>query len=194
MYPNLSQRSRLFMGPKRPTVKRPAIPLKILPITPLSVNEMTLLASAARLDSALRRLDDDFDGVNKESFVQSILTELVTFMESLPSSESNNCAQDGVNRILNRYPQGPTSPRIHPIVEHVAEVWESAELTGVLFKLRALSLEEVATRCAKSTAKNPSWPNELHAPDLRPYLLTRVGAEDMWWLPMPPVVEDEGVQ
>ena len=185
------------MAPKRPAVKLPAALL----ITPLTGDEMTLLASAVRLDSALRCLDDDFDRVNKELFIQSIGNELVSFMAHtalFPFSESNNCAQDMINKVFDKYPRGQEgqeqgSPRIHPIADHVAEVWESAELTGVLFNLRALSLEEVATRCAKSTAKNPSWPNELHAPDLRPYL-NHVDAEDMWWLPRPPAAEDEGAQ
>jgi hypothetical protein len=95
--------------------------------------------------------------------------------------------QDRINIIFDEEEE---PPRIHPIIDIVAEEWGLAEASedGRKPDLSAMSLLAVAERCREGLAAHPEWVRKLHMSNL-PTLLQMQSEEDYWWLP-PLEVED----
>jgi hypothetical protein len=99
--------------------------------------------------------------------------------------------QDRINIIFNEN-EAEEPPRIHPIIDIVAEEWALAEASedGRDPDLSAMSLAEVLERCRQTAVAHPEWVRKLHMVNL-PALLRMQPEDDYWWLPP---LEVESVQ
>src|ERR1700761_6715653 len=90
--------------------------------------------------------------------------------------------QEDSETVFKKYDHRPDKPRIHPILIHVGDEWDSAKDDLRYPDVAALDLSEMDRLCDASAVENPSWNTQLHMKALDK-LLGLQDAEFRWWLP-----------
>ncbi|KAH9035585.1 hypothetical protein EDB84DRAFT_1437879 [Lactarius hengduanensis] len=131
----------------------------------LTEDEKELMDIAVRLVSALRYREKNIDTVDEAWYRECIRDEL-----------------EDSERVFKKYDHRPDKPRIHPIITHVGEEWDSAKDDRREADLAVLDLKEMYRLCDEGAAENPSWNTQLN---MKP-LDKLIGLQDdefRWWLP-----------
>ncbi|KAH9035916.1 hypothetical protein EDB85DRAFT_1889090 [Lactarius pseudohatsudake] len=131
----------------------------------LTDDEKVLMDIAVRLVSALQYREKNLDTVEDAWYGKCISDEL-------EDSET----------VFKKYDHRPDKPRIHPIITHVGEEWDSAKDDHRDPDVTVLDLNEMHRLCDEGAVENPSWNTQLH---MKP-LDKLIGLQDAafrWWLP-----------
>ncbi|KAH9038694.1 hypothetical protein EDB85DRAFT_2141580 [Lactarius pseudohatsudake] len=132
----------------------------------LTEHETTLLETAVRFNAALRHWETH-RGLEPvvEWYIKCIDDEL-----------------KDINRIFDSYPPGDIGPRIHPLLEYVANWWDDGEKKGMIFNLDDMNLADVQDMCDKE-AKSDLFSCSLLYTRLLSLFLEEQDEDAYWWLP-----------
>ncbi|KAH9014005.1 hypothetical protein EDB85DRAFT_1899418, partial [Lactarius pseudohatsudake] len=135
----------------------------------LTEHETTLLETAVRLDAALRHWEKHRGSEPVvEWYIKCIDDELTL--------------QKDINRIFDSYPPGDIGPRIHPLLEYVANWWDDGEKKGMIFNLDDMNLADVQDMCDKEAKSDPFSCSLLYTRSLSLFLEEQ-DEDAYWWLP-----------
>ncbi|KAH9009272.1 hypothetical protein EDB84DRAFT_1446364 [Lactarius hengduanensis] len=122
----------------------------------LTDDEKVLMDIAVRLVSALRYREKNLDTVEDAWYRKCISDEL-------EDSET----------VFKKYDHRPDKPRIHPIITHVGDEWDSAKDDRRDPDVTVLDLDEMHRLCDEGAVENPSWNTQLHMKPLESSLAFR---------------------
>ncbi|KAH9024661.1 hypothetical protein EDB84DRAFT_1440619 [Lactarius hengduanensis] len=135
----------------------------------LTEHETTLLETAVRFDAALRHWEMHRGSEPVvEWYIKCIDDELTL--------------QKDINRIFDSYPPGDIGPRIHPLLEYVANWWDDGEKKGMIFNLDDMNLADVQDMCDKEAKSDPFSCSLLYTRSLSLFLEEQ-DEDAYWWLP-----------
>ncbi|KAH9014683.1 hypothetical protein EDB85DRAFT_1899081 [Lactarius pseudohatsudake] len=135
----------------------------------LTEHETTLLETAVRFDVALRHWETHRGSEPVvEWYIKCIDDELTL--------------QKDINRIFDSYPPGDIGPRIHPLLEYVANWWDDGEKKGMIFNLDNMNLADVQDMCDKEAKSDPFSCSLLYTRSLSLFLEEQ-DEDAYWWLP-----------
>ncbi|KAH8984883.1 hypothetical protein EDB86DRAFT_2833345 [Lactarius hatsudake] len=131
----------------------------------LTDDEKALMDIAIWLVTALQYRETNLDTVEDIWYRKCISDEL-----------------DDIDKVFMKYDNLDHKPRIHPVITHIGDEWDSAKDDDRDPDVTVLHLEEVFKLCDEGTMEHPSWNIQLHMKALD----TLIGLQDAdyrWWLP-----------
>ena len=156
------------------------------PVSELTKVETTLLTIAAKLLAAVKRVQDSPPTQEQlKQFNAKVLEELVSSYTAYPVAYDTQYShiQDTVN---SNFGAGMTkTPRLHPMIQLVAEEWTHADNTGRAPNWGLFTMSYISRHCRQIAQNEPLWHRDLSAVDLSNYLRGITNKKKLWWVTDP---------
>jgi hypothetical protein len=156
------------------------------PDNELTQVESSFLATAARLLAAVKRVSESpSTGAQLAHYNAMVFKELVSLQTSSHVDHGANIShkQTSVDTQYNNFTAGSKTPRLHPILQLMAEEWHRAKTAETDPNWGLFTKAYLTTFCDRVATEHPGWHKDLRALDLSSYIGSSFDKKAPWWIP-----------